>query len=147
MTDHRLKSPLARFIREVWDEGKIEAIKAYVAPRYTIHHDPGDSWDGQVLDLVGYTERLRLSRAPFPDQKFDIQRMCAEADAVHMTWHWTATHLGDLPGLPATGAPVHTSGATIYFFDRDQLLTGHWQVTDRLGVFQQLQTNKVRVSL
>ncbi len=134
-----LKPLLARFIREVWDEGRAEAVAAYLAPRYTIHHDPGDQWDGHVLDQSGYIDRLKMSRAPFPDQRFDIQRMCSEDDAVNMTWLWTATHLADLPGFPATGAPIRMSGATTYFFDQDQRLTGHWQITDRLGVFQQLQ--------
>ena len=56
-----------------------------------------------------------------------------------MTWLWTGTHLGDLPGFPATGRTIHMSGATVYGFDSEDCLTGHWQITDRLGVFQQLQ--------
>jgi len=34
------------------------------------------------------------------------------------------------------------SGATAYSFDAQDRLTGHWQIADRLGVFQQLQANK-----
>jgi steroid delta-isomerase-like uncharacterized protein len=135
------KAILESFIREVWDDGDAEAAGRYLADAYTIHHDPGDPWEGQVLDLAAYKDRLRLSRAPFPDQAFDIQRLCADGDAVMMTWLWSATHLGDIPGFPATGKTVRMSGATAYLFTPDDRLSGHWQITDRLGVFRQLQAN------
>lgn len=141
MSGADLKQRLAAFIHEVWDLGDAAAAGRYLAPRYTIHHDPGDPWEGEVLDLEGYCARVRLSRAPFPDQTFAIQRLCADGDAVNMTWLWKATHLGDFPGFPATGKVVRMSGATTYFFTPDQKLAGHWQITDRLGVFRQLQAN------
>jgi hypothetical protein len=50
------------------ERGNIEAADKYVASRYVIHHNPGDPWDGKTLDFVGYKERVKLSRAPFPDQ-------------------------------------------------------------------------------
>lgn len=55
-----------------------------------------------------------------------------------MTWHWVATHKGDFPGVPATGKEVRMSGATVYYV-KDGMFTGHWQITDRLGVYVQLQ--------
>ncbi len=58
-----------------------------------------------------------------------------------MTWFWSATHAGDYPGFPATGKTISMSGATVYYFDGDRLC-GHWQIADRLGVFQQLVANK-----
>ena len=136
-----LKSRLEAFIDEVWNAGDAAAAERYLAPRYTLHHDPGDPWDGQVLDLAAYIDRVQVSRAPFPDQTFAIQRLCADGDAVNMTWLWSATHLGDFPGFAATGKVIRMSGATTYFFSPDQRLTGHWQITDRLGVWQQLQRN------
>jgi predicted ester cyclase len=138
------KQRLTQFIDEVWNCGRETPVGRYLAPSYTLHHDPGDPWEGQVLDLEGYKARLRRSRAPFPDQRFDVQRLWADGDAVVMTWLWEAAHLGDLPGFPATGEVVRMSGATAYFFDAADRLSGHWQIADRLGVFQQLQRNKVR---
>jgi steroid delta-isomerase-like uncharacterized protein len=129
---------LTRFLEEVWNAGHVEASEKYLAPKYTIHHDPGDPWDQQELDILGYKERVRLSRAPFPDQRFTVQDVLADADRVFITWHWGATHRGDLPGFPATGKPITMSGATVYYFENGRL-SGHWQVTDRLGVFTQLR--------
>lgn len=137
------KRYLSQFVREVWDEGNVDAADVYIASAYNVFHDPGDPWDGRVLDLTGYKERVRLSRAPFPDQRFDIKGLYADGDAVVMTWLWTATHLADFPGFPATGKNIHMSGATAYTFDESERLTGHWQITDRLGVFRQLQQNKI----
>ena len=87
---------------------------------------------------------MRLSRAPFPDQAFDIQRMCADREAVAMTWLWRATHLADVPGFPATGRTVRMSGATTYLFTAEDKLSGHWQITDRLSVWRQLNANAAR---
>lgn len=127
-----------RFIEAVWNQGDSEAADRYLAPRYTIHHDPGDPWDGRELDLAGFKERARISRAPFPDQRFTIRDLTAQGDRVIIAWHWQATHLGEFPGFPATGQTLRMSGATVYHFEGGRI-TGHWQVTDRLGVYLQLQ--------
>jgi predicted ester cyclase len=137
-----VKDLLTRFLAEVWSGGDIEAADRYIAAKYRIRHDPGDPWDGQELDLHGYKERVRLSRAPFPDQCFTVQEMLAEGGTVAVTWLWSATHQGDIPGFPATGRPVRMSGATLYYLDGGRL-SGHWQITDRLGVFMQLRQGLV----
>jgi|GEM_PF-2351323 len=36
------KEILRQFLRDVWSEGNIEVANKFVAPRYIIHHDPGD---------------------------------------------------------------------------------------------------------
>lgn len=136
------KSRLAAFIEAVWNRGDAAAVPSYLAPAYTIHHDPGDPWEGRTLDPASFTQRLIQSRAPFPDQRFTALRMAEDDDAVVMTWTWEATHLGDFPGFPATGKVIRMSGATAYGFDDQDRLTGHWQIADRLSVFQQLQANR-----
>lgn len=136
------KQRLARFIRRVWDEGDADAAADFVAATYTIRHDPGDPWEGMTLDLDGFKDRVRRSRAAFPDQRFDIQGLFADGDTVVVTWLWHATHRGDLPDFPASGRTIRMSGATAYLFDAEDRLTGHWQIADRLGVYQQLQRNR-----
>ncbi len=137
----RNKENLRRFIEAVWNQGETAAVDAYLADSYTIVHDPGDPWDGQTLTVDGYKERLRASRAPFPDQRFDIQHLTAEGDVVTMAWLWKATHKADIPGFAASGKPIEMSGVTLYFFE-DGRISRHWQVTDRLGVYQQLLANQ-----
>jgi predicted ester cyclase len=136
------KSRLRRFLREVWDEGRAEAADAYVAPSYAVAHDPGDPWDGRTLDLDGFKDRVRRSRAPCPDQAFLIEQLVEDGDTVVATWRWTATHLGEIAGFPPTGKTLTMSGATAYRFDDADRLISHWQIVDRLGLFQQLQRNR-----
>lgn len=131
------KEFLARFIQEVWSDGMVDAADHYLAPVYTIHHDPGDPWDGQRLDLAGFKNRVRKSRAPFPDQRFTIHELTAESGRVVASWFWTGTHMGDMAGFPASGKPISMSGITVYYFDAGRI-AGHWQISDRLGVYQQL---------
>src|SRR5207253_6947859 len=80
MTPQRMdrKALVAHLIKAVWSEGNVDECDRYLADRYTIHHDPGDPWDGKQLDVAGFKERARVSRAPFPDQRFDIQAMFAD---------------------------------------------------------------------
>jgi predicted ester cyclase len=126
------------FIDEVWNHGDASAAAKYLTPHYTIHHDPGDPWEKKTLNRAEFEERVVHSRAPFPDQRFDILQMAECAAGVMMTWTWCGTHLGDLPGFLASGRQINMSGATLYCFD-DERISGHWQVTDRLGVFMQLR--------
>ena len=132
------KEFLAEFVHEVWSNGDIEAADKYISPQYRIYHDPGDPWEGKTLDLAGYKERVRLLRAAFPDQHFNLQGSFEDGNAIAITWLWTATHKGDIPGFPASGKQIRMSGATVYYFENG-LLSGHWQITDRLGVYQQLR--------
>lgn len=132
---------LREFLDRVWSSGEIDQCDRFLADNYTIFHDPGDPWDGRTLDLTAFKERVRLSRQPFPDQRFDVQDWFENDAGVAVTWLWSATHLGDFPGFPATGQSLKMSGATVYHFDGTDRISGHWQVTDRLGIFRQLQRN------
>lgn len=140
------KQCLLAFIDAVWEQGRVDAADDYIAECYTIHHDPGDPWEGLTLDRAGFKNRVRQSRAAFPDQHFAPQALIADRASVVMTWLWRGTHMADLPGFPATGRTIRMSGATVYMFDPDDRLTGHWQITDRLGVYQQLQRARQEAS-
>lgn len=131
------KKLLSRFIEHVWNNERLDTISQYIAPLYTIYHDPGDPWDGQTLDHQGFTTRLTQSRAAAPDQKFEIQDMIGEDSKVVAAWTWRGTHLGEIAGIAPTGKVITMSGLTAYSFEEHKL-AGHWQVADRLSVYRQL---------
>ncbi|MDP1952429.1 MAG: ester cyclase, partial [Betaproteobacteria bacterium] len=60
-----------------------------------------------------------------------------DPNRIAVAWRWTGTFLADLPGFKATGKPVKTSGITNYYMKGDRI-AGHWQVSDRLGMLQQV---------
>ncbi|MBI3437276.1 MAG: ester cyclase [Proteobacteria bacterium] len=137
MSDRR--QLLMDFMEQVWNLGEENAVDRYLADAYVIYHDPGDPWHGKTLGREAFKHRLRTSRAPFRDQRFTIANSVCENDTVAICWTWLGTHVGDLPGFPATGRTIAMSGITFYFFDADDRLTGHWQAVDRLGVMMQLR--------
>lgn len=138
MPNSARKARLAAFVDRVWSRGEADAVDEFLADTYTIHNDPGDPWNGQTLTREGFRDRLITSRAVAPDQYFAPIRMIEEGDSIAVTWNWTGTHLGDLPGVPATGKTIRMTGATVYDFDPQDRLTGHWQIADRLGIYQQI---------
>jgi steroid delta-isomerase-like uncharacterized protein len=140
MTPGEMKTLVANFFDRVWNERDLGDLGLFLAPRYTIRSDPGDPWDGKTLTREEFAERLTLSCAPFPDQRFTIDEMIAEGNRVAVDWRWAGTHLGDLPGFPASRRVIRVSGLTHYDFE-DGLLRGHRQQADRLSVFQQLSAN------
>ncbi|EKD71282.1 MAG: hypothetical protein ACD_46C00221G0007 [uncultured bacterium] len=131
------KEVVIRLINEVWSKGNLQIVDQLIAPQYTIRHDPGDPWDGKTLDLATFKKRVMLSRYVFPDQKFYIEDLVCNSNKVAVSWRFTGTQKGKIPGLPVTNKTVNVSGMTIYYFSNGKII-GHWQVVDRLGFLQQL---------
>ena len=122
----------------IWSCGDYDAIERLVAPRYVIHSDPGDPWQGQSLDRKGYKERVEYSRHAFPDLVFSSDEVVAAGDRVAVRWRAEGKHSGNLRGLPATGKRLRFAGQTMYEM-KDGQVAGHWQVVDRLGFVEQLR--------
>ncbi len=132
---------LAHFIDAVWNRGELDAIDRFVADTFTVAHDPGDPWDHQTLSPAELKDRVEQSRAPFPDQVFTVVHTVTEGDTVCIAWTWHATHVLEAAGFEPTGRTITMSGATLYFFEQGRI-TGHWQIADRLSVYQQLMANQ-----
>lgn len=130
------KTAVMKLLDEVWSKGNLAIVDELIAPQYTIHHDPGDQWEGKAIDLATYKERVKQSRTVFPDQRFYIDDIMSEDSKVAIGWHFTGTHQGNIPGLPASNKKVTVYGLTIYYFANGKI-TGHWQIVDRLGFIHQ----------
>lgn len=128
---------IRNFFDRVWNTGDATDIAAFIAPAYVIHNDPGDPWEGQTLTREQFGERMATSRAPFPDLSFAINAVIDGGDCVVVSWVMSGTHRAALGDFPATGRSIRVDGMTIYYL-ADGLLTGHWQVVDRLAVLRQL---------
>ncbi|MGJ8562165.1 MAG: ester cyclase [Alphaproteobacteria bacterium] len=131
------KKLLECFLDEVWSNGDLSNVESFIAPEYTIRHDPNDPWEKQALSIEGFKGRVEKSRAMAPDQSFSVVSMVEEGNKVAVSWTWKGTHLGDVAGIAATGKSISMSGLTIYDFVDDKL-SGHWQIADRLSVYQRI---------
>lgn len=128
---------LTQLIEQVWNKGELNVVDELISPQYTIHHDPGDPWEGQTLDRDTFKKRVLYSRTAFPDLCFTLKEFVAAQDKVAISWYLTGTHEGDLAEIPATGEKINMSGLTIYYFSEGKI-TGHWQVIDRLAFLAQV---------
>ena len=135
--DKKNKEILLQFIDEIWNRGNFAHLDRFLNLKYTIHSDPGDPWEFQTIDLATFKERVNSSRAVFPDLHFTVNEAVAEGDKVAISWQFQGTHKGSMPSILATGKPVKVLGLTIYYFANGKI-TGHLQVVDRLGFFEQL---------
>ena len=87
-----ISSQAAQLVRDlhdtVWSAGELSAVDRLVAPRYVIHSDPGDHWEGQTLDRATYRQRVTFSRTAFPDLRFTLHDIIASEHrvAVRSTW-------------------------------------------------------------
>ena len=128
---------LRDFLKQVWNEQRVDLVQQYVHESYTIHLDNGDAYEGQTLDHLTYILRLQDSFGPFPDIHFEVTKLVADGDKVAVTWIMTATNTGPIAGFPATGRSIRTEGMTIYHF-KESRVCGHHQVFDRSTVMRQL---------
>lgn len=91
-----------RFVDEVLNQGRLDALAEIVHPNYRYEGPDGAQLHGldelQVL-VVGY-------RAGFSDFRVAITSEIADGDRVAMTMVLTGTHDGEFHGIPATGERI-----------------------------------------
>ena len=104
-----------------------------IHPDFFDHTNP----PGMQCGLEGHKAIVRLFRAAFPDQWWQIEDLVAEGDKVVARTTMTGTHRGDFFGIPPTGRRVTLSGVHVMRF-ADGRLIEHWGNNDDLGLMRQL---------
>ena len=127
------KEIVQRFFEEVWKQGKLNVIDEIFATDYTGY------LDGK-LDIIGsdgLKQFVKTIRIGLPDIKPIIEDQIAEGDKVLTRWITTATHKGELFGIPATGIQVTWTGMSLYRM-ADGKIVERWKNADMHGLMQQL---------
>lgn len=122
-----------RLVRALYEEcintGALEKLDRYIADEYAgARGGTGPS---------GYAATVLPLRQGFPDIRFTVEDLVAEADRVAVRWTWTGTHTGTFNGIPPTGKTVKNDGTVVYRL-KDGRIVSSWLQVDRLGVLQQL---------
>jgi predicted ester cyclase len=73
----------------------------------------------------------------FPDFRYQVEDVIAEADKVAVRDVFRGTHQGDFMGVPATGNRVTMEAIHTYRFSEGKLAE-HWVARDDLGMMRQL---------
>ncbi len=118
---------------EAFDRHDIEKMEQLVSStNYSLHFPtmPLLDWNGhkQVIDTI-----LKA----LPDIHHDFELMIAEGDKVATRMRITATHKGELQGIPPTGKKVSISASDFVTIINGKLVE-HWVDTDQLGLMQQI---------
>ncbi len=130
------KAIVRRFIEEGWNQGNVALFDELTAPNWT-YHDPSFP---NVRTLEDYKRWTTETRSAFPDMYGTIEDMIAEGDQVVVRGTMRGTNTGDIVTpmhIPATGKQVTVSGMTIVRFAGGKGVEV-WNLTDTLGIFQQL---------
>ena len=123
-----------RAFEEGWNAGNLDVLDETDAPEDVLH-DPSVPEDVRGVEAVKQFASMYL-RA-FPDLRFTIEEQLAEGDKVVTRWTSSATHQGELMGIPATGNRTGVSGITISRLSEGKLVED-WNNWDTLGLMRQL---------
>ena len=121
-----------RFIKEIFEEGQVEALDELVAPDFVRHTGP--SGDSDRDELMAAMERVSKGLA---DVDFAIEDMIAEGDRVAVRVTSSARQVGEFMGIPPSGRS-YTIGEIHIFRIRDGKIAEHWHQADFLGMMRQL---------
>lgn len=123
-----------RVIEEAWNQGNLAVIDELYNPAI-VSHDPASLPDEQGLE--GRKRAALRYRKALPDIHFALSDFTAAGELVYYHWTATATHLGELNGIPPTGKKITVTGTAT-----DRIVNGkiveEWSHWDTLGMLQQL---------
>jgi predicted ester cyclase len=122
------KALARRFLEEVFNQRRLEAIEALTVPGYIDHNLPSG---------VTVAQSISAFLAGFPDVHFTIEDQIEEGELVVTRWTARGTHTGNLFGIPPTGKSMTMPGISIYRIANSKLVEA-WVQYDQLGMMQQL---------
>jgi steroid delta-isomerase-like uncharacterized protein len=118
---------------EAFNEGNLDAVDELVTDSY-IRHDPN------APEVRGPEEEKRLIvmyRSAFPDLHFTVEDMVAEGDKVATRIGISATHRGELLGIPPTEKQLAFTAMELYRIANGKI-DEQWVNVDTLGMMQQI---------
>jgi predicted ester cyclase len=129
------KVAIAReFVARVFNDHQPELAMEYFTPQMTWH---GGSL-GTISGAENVTGLLRSFIGALPDLNAVEQDIVASDDLVVMWLAVSATHQGDLLGIPATGKPVRWEAVDIYRVEDDGKISEEWAADDMAAFASQL---------
>jgi steroid delta-isomerase-like uncharacterized protein len=131
--EEKNKALIRRHVEELFNQGRLEIADEIISSDYVLHHPVY----GEVKGPEGFKKMFMENRKTFPDIHFTIDDMVAEGDKVAVRYTMTATHKGELMGIPPTGKKISIQSAFFYRF-KDGKEVEALTYSDNLSLFQQL---------
>ncbi|MGA2013940.1 MAG: ester cyclase [Solirubrobacteraceae bacterium] len=121
-----------RFFEELCNDRQASVADEIIAADYVSHGPqapPAEGPEGVKARIAVYQDAL--------DGYWDVQEIHSAGDRVVVRWIGRGTHIGELMGVPATGATVAVDAITILRI-ADGQIAEEWTVWDALGLLQQV---------
>lgn len=130
------KALYRRWLDEIWSGGDFSHSTDILAEDLRDHTPMPGQPSGRVGDLWA----AQMIRTAFPDLRFEIEALVADAEYVSGRWTMRATHTGPLAfmSIVPTGRPVVMGGQEI-FRVRDGKLAEVWHCEDLGAMLEQLR--------
>jgi steroid delta-isomerase-like uncharacterized protein len=126
------KAVVRRWV-EAFNEGNLDAVDELLTDSY-VRHDPNSP---EVRGPEEERHLIAMYRSAFPDLRFTIEDMMAEDDRVATRLGISATHKGELLGIPPTENRLSFTAMELYRL-REGKIDEQWVNVDTLGMMQQI---------
>ena len=123
----------SRDCSEVWNEADFAVIDEIIGEGFVGHYDMGTTING----IEAFKQYVPGTLTAFPDFHITVEELFAEGDLVVFRSTASATHLGPLGPIPATGKPWTVTGIVIRRI-ADGKIVELWQLNDMLSLLTQI---------
>ena len=117
------KELVRKIVEYMFNQGKLEVAAEIFAPDFVDrgHEQARGKQDGPD----GFAQFVRAVRSALPDLHASIQNLVAEGDYVAMWNTATATHVGELFGIPGSGKRIEMKDFHFFRFANGKIVE-HW---------------------
>ena len=130
MTIEDNKALVRRFISEIFEQSRVEAVDELCADDFI-----GHTWGN--ADKEGLKQAMARVAKGLADARFTIEDMIGEDDQVAVRLTASARQVGEFMGMPASGK-AYEIGEIHIFRIRDGKVAEHWHQFDSAGMMKQL---------
>ena len=125
-----------QWFKEVWDEGREEAIDRLAAPNLIAHGLGGPSAP-PLRSTAEFKSLFHTFREALGDLEIAVERVISEGDTCAACCRVKGRHVGHLLGGPPTNHPVEFAGILMCVV-RDGRIVEAWNSFDFLSMYQQI---------
>ena len=138
MSAEQNKAIVRQFIEELWNNRNLDIADAIFAADCVTHQlRSGAEIAAAPRSPESVKKHVAEWLAGFPDLRFTIEHMIAEADQVATRTVMQATHTGPWLGVAPTGKRISIRMTTVHRMANGKIAED-WVLVESLGVFQQL---------
>src|SRR5437660_11004055 len=130
------KALIRRWFKEVWSDGRADAIPEMFAAD-GIAHGLSDDASSPLRGPAGFVPVQGQFRGAFPNIEVVVEDQIAEGDLVATRCSVRGKHTGDHLGFAATDSPVDFTGMTITRI-KDGKIVEAWNNFDFMKMYRQL---------